>query len=53
VNAVLMANQGPVVVARTMDKVIKNAELVDKLDMLYYDAPSAGNRTSWIIPQTD
>ncbi|HME54554.1 MAG TPA: class II aldolase/adducin family protein [Candidatus Lokiarchaeia archaeon] len=42
VNAVLMANYGPVVVARTMDKVIKNAELVEKLALLYHGASHRG-----------
>jgi ribulose-5-phosphate 4-epimerase/fuculose-1-phosphate aldolase len=37
-NAVLMANHGPVVVGRSMDKVIKNAELTEKMAMLYYGA---------------
>ncbi len=42
VNAALMANHGPVMVARTMDKVIKNAELVEKLALLYYGASQRG-----------
>lgn len=41
-NAVLMANHGPVAIARTMDKVIKTAELTEKMAMLYYGASQRG-----------
>jgi L-ribulose-5-phosphate 4-epimerase len=41
-NAALMANHGPVAVGRTMDKVIKNAELVEKMAFLYYGSSQRG-----------
>ena len=42
-NGALMANHGPVAVGRTMDKVIKNAELIEKMAMLYYGASQRGS----------
>jgi ribulose-5-phosphate 4-epimerase/fuculose-1-phosphate aldolase len=42
VNAALMANHGPVVVALTMDYMIKNAELIEKLALLYYGTSRRG-----------
>jgi L-ribulose-5-phosphate 4-epimerase len=41
-NAVLMANHGPVAVARTMDEAIKVAELTEKMAMIYYMASQRG-----------
>jgi L-ribulose-5-phosphate 4-epimerase len=41
-NAILMANHGPVAVARTMDKVIKVAELTEKMALLYHGASQRG-----------
>jgi L-fuculose-phosphate aldolase len=41
-NGVLMANHGPVVVGRTIERAIKNAELIEKMAMLFYGASQRG-----------
>ncbi len=41
-NAILMANHGPVVMGRTMDQAIKNAELTEKMALLYFGTSQRG-----------
>ncbi len=49
-NGALIANHGPVICARTIDKAIKYAELMEKMALLYYGA-SLLNAVNIIAPE--